>query len=377
MRLFLHSKNGDPHLSEVYRRAFSEAKELFVVSAYLTEWDSTLKLHKDCKHFRLIIGKDFGITRKKACLEVMEWLPGWRAAQFKVADNISGFHPKAIFWRESATAHYALVGSSNLTRAAFQSNYEANAFVEISASEYKAAKRWIKEIEQDAVPVSSDWLAKYVEGEPAKITKRRSTEQVAEGPTVTLPLPRPVGIDSLLKARRQQLRHHAKYSAGLVNLFRECNNEKIAPPQFYERLPLFWSEQLGNRLQAFGWEIRGKHSKFQELASSFVRIVDASSDDRDDIVQGEIDNLASRKNPTRAALLSEMLCLTFPESYPILNAPVRRYLSSISFKGPRGASEGAKYIDLATKLRSSLQQNEGYPAKNLAELDAIIWNEFS
>jgi hypothetical protein len=113
------------------------------------------------------------------------------------------------------------------------------------------------------------------------------------------------------------------------------------------------------------------------LSQSFVKILDASSDDRDDVVVEEIDRLAERQIATRKAFLSEMLCLRFPEEYPVLNKPVQDYLNEIEFKAPRGASEGVRFVDLARKLRFSLLQNRDHPAKNLAELDTIIWLEMA
>lgn len=376
MKLFLHSRGGKNSLSEVYRRAFSKAEELCVVSAYLTDWDSELKLRPDCKHFRLIIGKDFGITRKKACEAVLAWIPKSLVANFRVADNISGFHPKAIFWKESPSSYYALVGSSNLSRAAFQSNFEANAMLKISSSDYMLARQWIAEIEKDAVPVTPGWLSEYQEGEPTKTTAATSK---LEGPTLNLVLPSTVGTSILLKGRREQLQRYEKRKKGLISLFRKCAAGNITSMQFYNQLPKFWStdKEIDNRFQAFGYEIRGKHSNFQVLARSYLRILDSDDQSRDDIVREEIDSLAELKIPTRAAFLSEMLCLAFPESYPVLNDPVRKYLSSIKFKAARGATEGAKYIDLASKLRASLVQNKGYPAKNLAELDIIMFKHFS
>ena len=89
MKLFLHTPQTDSELLAIYQRAFSEASELFIVSAYLTEWDSSLKLGNQCKHFRIIIGKDFGITRKHACEAVMKWLQKSKIATFKVADSIA------------------------------------------------------------------------------------------------------------------------------------------------------------------------------------------------------------------------------------------------------------------------------------------------
>jgi hypothetical protein len=65
--LLLHTPALERGLSLQYRRAFKHAVELFVVTAYLTEWDATLDLNPECHSFRMIIGKDFGITRKDAC----------------------------------------------------------------------------------------------------------------------------------------------------------------------------------------------------------------------------------------------------------------------------------------------------------------------
>ena len=75
MKLALHQPSTEARLKKVYEKAFEEATELFVVTAYLTDWDSSLKLNSGCKGFRVIIGKDFGITRKEACRSVIKWLP--------------------------------------------------------------------------------------------------------------------------------------------------------------------------------------------------------------------------------------------------------------------------------------------------------------
>ena len=102
MKLILHTPDSDSNLSHYYQIAFKEAIELFIVTAYLTEWDVSLKLNQNCRRFRVIIGKDFGITRKAACEALMRWLPPRRKGQFMVADGISGFHPKAVFWKNQS-----------------------------------------------------------------------------------------------------------------------------------------------------------------------------------------------------------------------------------------------------------------------------------
>jgi hypothetical protein len=122
-----------------YRTAFARAVELLIVNAYLTDWEDPPKLNPNCRHFRMVIGKDFGLTRKSACKQVMSWLPSRLLAHFRVADQISGFHPKAVFWKEVNGSAFAIVGSSNLTVAAFADNYEANIFCPLSPDDYKAA----------------------------------------------------------------------------------------------------------------------------------------------------------------------------------------------------------------------------------------------
>lgn len=372
MKLFLHSPAQQTALSKVYLDAFSDATELFVVSAYLTEWNETLKLGSKLKTFRLIIGKDFGITRKDACFKVLKWLPPARKAQFLVADNIQGFHPKAILWTSSNGSMHALVGSSNLTRAAFAKNYEANALAEISREEYRQARNWIMEIENQSVVVSEDWLAQYEESKVARPFKSPPPGKTAD-PTIALILEIPPDSGQLLTLRRRQLSKYRASQASLIELFRNCAQGQISSEQFFELLPTIWDMSLGNRLQGKGWERRGKAADFQELANSFLQAFDANQDDQDDVVATELDKLAETENPARRAFLSEMLCLAFPSRYPVLNQPVADYLKAIAFRSPRGATEGAKYLDLAKKLRSFLAQNPNYPAKTLAELDTLIW----
>ena len=378
MKLLLHSPDSDNKLSQYYQRAFKQAVELFIVTAYLTEWDISVELNLNCRGFRMIIGKDFGITRKAACKAVMRWLPSKRKGQFVVADMINGFHPKAVFWKESNDKCFAIIGSSNLTRAAFETNYEANMFSEISDAEYAVAKRWVKSIEKQAVPVSEDWLKRYKEAVPAggRAGKTMKKGQKIGIPLVAFKLPKPAGTKKQINIRRNQLAAYNKNRAGLINLFRRCADRRISTSQFYEQLPEYWGYDIGDRLQGAGWERQGKDSDFRALSESYLRILDATDEDRDDVVVDEIDALRNQRVVTRRAFLSEMLCLQFPGEYPVLNQPVQDYLKEVKFKAPRGASEGARYVDLAKKLRFSLLQNPKHPAKNLAEIDAVIWLAF-
>jgi hypothetical protein len=382
MGLILHPRASDNRLSDNYRRAFADAVELIVVTAYLTEWDDTLKLNPRCRKFRFIVGKDFGITRKIACESALRWLPPKRKGDFRVAEGISGFHPKALFWKEANGKMYALVGSSNLTRAAFDANYEANIRSTLTQTDYDAVLVWLKRIEDKSIGVS-EWLPTYKEarlvGNPSYGRKDKTHRGVRRGGSLSpkaLALPWPSGAVRQVKKRRAMLERYAKRRAGLVQLFRQCAGDKIGSADFYDQLPKYWGYAQGDRLQGAGWERSGKHTDFRLLARSFVRILDATEQDRDDMVLTEIDYLKKRNIPARKAFLSEMLCLRFPDAYPLLDKPVKRYLADVKYRAPRNASEGARYIDLARRLRFSLTMNPTHPAKNLAELDTVIWLKY-
>lgn len=378
MRLLLHPSIIDGELSLYYKRAFKNAVELYVVTAYLTEWESKLELNPKCRSFRVIIGRNFGITRKAACEKVMRWLPPKRKAQFLVADQISGFHPKAVFWKEAKNECFAIVGSSNLTHAAFKSNYEANVFLPLSEADYLKGKHWVRNIEKQSVVVSEGWLRKYKEAPLVAQYPVRGPNNGNQdaAPVVVLKLPAPPGMERLIAKRRHHLAIYRKKQAGLFKLFRRCAKNEINSEQFYAELPKYWSAKTADRLQGRGWERQGRDSNFQVLSQSVLRILDATDEDRDDIVGSEIDWLREKKVPTRGAFLSEMLCLRFPDLYPVLNQPVQNYLKAVNYEATRGASEGARFIHLAKALRASLRQNPGHPAKNLAELDTIIWLAF-
>ena len=91
----------------------------------------------------------------------------------------------------------------------------------------------------------------------------------------------------------------------------------------------------------------------------------------DKIVAEQIDRLKRKKNPARKAWLSEMLCQFFPNTYPLLDDPVNQWVKNIGWKLDRGGSEGKKYIDLATRLRSVVKENKPF-VNNLAELDILM-----
>lgn len=371
MKIALHVPGMKNSLYSQYAQAFGNAVELYVVTAYLTEWDDSLRLNSRCTKLRIIAGKDFGITRKKACEAVMKWLPARKKACFLVADYIDGFHPKAVFWKQEDGKAYAIVGSSNLTKAAFESNYEANVVVALTNKEYQSAKDWVKKIEDKSVVVSQDWLKHYQEAIPAK-KKPKTKNSLSASAVSDLWLPTPSDGPRRVKLRRAQIAAYRKQKSGLHKLFSSCAAGKISPEDFYEKLSTYWSYDKNTKIQGSGWQILGKGADFSIVSQCYQDVLDASDDDRDDVVAEAIDYMAQEGVPARSAFFSEMLCLEFPDLYPVLNKPIKNYLSAIKFRAPRKASEGAKYIDLAKKLRLSLSENPKHCAKNLAELDSVI-----
>lgn len=377
MELILLPDAGQPRLRDIYKRALTQSIDLIIVSAYLTEWDTSIPLGEKCKNFRLIVGKDFGITRKAACRSVMKWLPKKRLAQFRVADQITGFHPKAVFWSEDGGKYFALVGSSNLSKAAFEFNHEINGYASISKSTFKAISEWIAEVIVKSVVVSESWLAEYVEAVPPK---RPGGAIGASTPVFDLALPQPRAeqrLAGLLEERRERMKVFRKMRAELEALFRQTARQpwsSAAGGKFYASLNKLWARGIGgSRFQGAGWERTGLSSNFGYLSRSVVAVLDCDKYERDEVVSSEIDWLAKEKVTTRSALFSEMLCQFFPTEYPVLDRPVKEWLKQTKFAAPRGASEGARYVDLAVKLRAALRQSKDSQAKNLAELDVVIW----
>jgi HKD family nuclease len=368
-------------LQSYYQRALDNATELYILSAYLTHWENDYPLTIHCKTFRLIVGKDFGITRKQACRDVMKWLPNNRRAQFLVAEYIDGFHPKVMFWRENDGQCFAVVGSSNLSQAAFASNHEVNSFSKIDEATFAQSRKWIKQIESRSVGVSEVWLEKYTEAKQSK-RESKATEKNIDVQAFKLALPWPedeMRVNQTLRNRRKQIQVFQNKRTELEILFRDAAEHKGTwstknNDTFYNKLNSLWVfNESGCRFQGAGWERQGKGSNFRKFSKSLVRVIDTADFARDDIVAEEIDEMAKNKVATRGALFSEMLCQFFPDEFHVLDKPVKKWFKSTGFTPPAKATEGSKYIDFARKLRTALELASEHPAKNLAELDVIIW----
>jgi len=383
MELLLLPKRSGIELQDVYRRALRESTHLYIVSAYLTHWDIEEELGSQCESFKFIVGKDFGITRKAACEDVLEWLPPDRHDDFLAAEAIDGFHPKAVFWKELNGKCYSLVGSSNLSKAAFSTNYEANGYSLISDKTFNAAEQWIETLTDKCVTLDENWIRRYREAIQPKKPKSPDTSEAEgedDGAVFELVLPDPHTLKryaAVLARRRQQMRLFKSVRPDLETLFRTTARARAWNPSrsldFYANLNELWSLHTGSRFQGLGWERQGRGSNFQELARSLVRILDAQVVSRDRVVKVEIDRLRHNGVNTRGALLSEMLCQFFPTQYHVLDKPVKDWLRHSDLDRVGGATEGENYIRSARLFRIALNRAKDYPAKNIGELDALIW----
>ncbi len=156
MTIYLHP-DTEKKLSKVYKKAFANAIEIFSISAYLRDW-KCFDISANCESAILIVGKDFGITRKQALTKALDWKNNiGKNCHFYVATEIDGFHPKILLWKENQNGrlkNYLIVGSSNLTIAAFNKNYEANIKVKISDDSYDKISIWIATILSFSRPVT-------------------------------------------------------------------------------------------------------------------------------------------------------------------------------------------------------------------------------
>ncbi|WP_374567971.1 phospholipase D family protein [Ideonella sp.] len=385
---------GVQQFADEYRRAFAKAEQLYIVSAFLTEWPSALRLNPKCKEFRLIIGTDFGTTRRAAVESVLRWLPKRFLGEVR-AFNLRGvnFHPKAVLWREASGRRYLLIGSSNLTRAAFESNVEANVTVGLSSEEYARTLTWFRRISDCSLEVNDAWLGKYVEA-PIRSTqgggkrKPATSDEARPPPVFDLALELTNKADRNLfarhlRARRAQRAYFDAHSKmPLLDLVRTAaakrrwlEDDNVA---FYNGLSRLWAGSETTRLGGLQWVMLGKHADHRELARSLVEILDAHLADQDDTVAREKDRLHALGVSTRGAVLTELLCHLLPTRYPILDDPVRRWRSQVGFDRGVGGSEGARYVRLAEAMRAAL--NDPGPRalglETLAELDTLIWFRF-
>lgn len=361
-------------LTKRYENAINKAKELYIASAYLTQWITNVKLYPKCKNFLFLVGTDFGLTRKKACSDVIDWLPKRFYGNFLSVPHMieNGFHPKIIAWKDNHNKYHCIIGSSNLTEAAFNSNYEANIEVKLTYKEYNGIVNWLEDIGKECQVIDDDWLNQYKE---RNFKRQRGRKPKGPTPVVILRIPTGKSFRYSILERRKNEKTFKEIKGRLLKAMIFSSKGKISNAVFWNKFWSLWHDHP-SRMQGSGLQFSGKSANWKEACKSFIRIINLSSAlselNLDNVVKQEIDKLANSNNPVRGAWFSEMLCHFFPDRYPLVNNPVKIYLKMNKWRSQRGLSNGGKYIDLAKKLRNALKQNKNGPS-NMPELDGIIW----
>jgi predicted SpoU family rRNA methylase len=359
----------------LYGRAFREARELYVASAYLTSWNTQQALAAGCERVVFVVGTDFGITRKAALRQVLKWLPKHGTVVFGAVSGSAtgGFHPKVLLWKTAGGQRRCVIGSSNLSKAAFATNYEANVSLIVSAQEYSRIAAWIDSVATHSAAINEDWIEHHYR------EARRPTHPGASGsdlqPAIKLKLPTGPKYMVRVKERRRAQAAFKEIAGKLRNAVRRCASKQIANAGFWDEFWQLWSEHP-SRFQGSGLQMSGKAANWRQACAALHTILQKSDDgtgsELDHLVSLQIDRLRKAGNPARGAWLSEMLCHYFPEQYPVLNRPVRQWLKANKWRARRGVTEGQRYIELARQLRAAVRSKPA-GARNLAELDLAIW----
>src|SRR5881397_236244 len=98
-------------LGQLCGRAIRASTELYIASAFLTNWSAQEKLSPYCRKLLFNVGTDFALTRKQACENVLRWLPKKFNSDFlAVPSSTNGcFHPKVVAWRGLDNAYRCII----------------------------------------------------------------------------------------------------------------------------------------------------------------------------------------------------------------------------------------------------------------------------
>jgi hypothetical protein len=354
-------------------KVIKDSTEIYLSTAYLTDWSIEFSLPGTCKRFSFLFGTDFGITRKAAVQALLKWTPKHFLVNVRAVDQLSGFHPKVIFGYLSDGSHFLLAGSSNQTSAGFGANVEANVFMDLTTDDYNKLKKLFIGTFSSASPVSEDWLLDYVERSSIP-TKKRKWKVPKWSGSLSLGKKK-LSID--LEGRREQQKSFKRVARQILNTSKKCASGKISNEKYYEYLNELWSWDRGNRFQGRGFEIKAKHSDWKVVCKALISILESglNGEDLDELVRQEMDYLAEVPHPARRSWFTEMLCHFYPSRFPVLNSPIDEWLKLNKRRGEKGASEGSSYIGIAKQVRECLQSAEikSLGIRDLAELDAVIW----
>ena len=126
--MFVQNQIADlPNHFDVIQKQADESKEIRLIVAYVRENGVDIILDKiKNKPTKLLCSLDMGITQLSGIKKLLE-----NGVDVKVYHSNEGtFHPKIWLFGENKKKWKMLIGSANLTRAAFLDNVEASVLVE-------------------------------------------------------------------------------------------------------------------------------------------------------------------------------------------------------------------------------------------------------
>lgn len=341
----------------------SSCDEIWWTSAYLTNWPISKNCipKRSCSLFNIVVGSDFGITRKVALKDLLTWSQKTIANVY--INQAPGFHPKAILWK-NANKYFACIGSSNLSVAAWSSNVELNVIVNINKIEYEQLTNWFQDaVIGDSSFLDMQWINSYNESQ-RKPNKHKNAimdlnQRIHKLNNVDLSFP------------RNQHKVYIKNRSKFINLVNSCAKGSILNSVFYSSM---WKLLYGSWYGSPIWKINCKKADWKQTCKALENIIAATKSDRDRIVKESIDTLALKSNPSRGAWLSEILCHHFPEEYPLINKPIKSWLRKNFNLKINSIPDGNTYIKVSKLMRQVLNENND-KFNGLGELDHVIWEK--
>jgi hypothetical protein len=362
-RFITFPRNEIQYSQDIIAEVVSNADEIWWASAYLTNWPLSHKCipKKSCSLCNIVIGSDFGITRKTALTDLLNWSKRTIANVF--INESSGFHPKAIVWSKS-NKYFALIGSSNLSVAAWSTNTELNIMTEITKREYSNLTDWFKtKVIGDSDILDNTWIASYKE---SKRTRNKGRSAISE---INLKIQK-LGKTDLSFPKSQQ-RVYVRNKNEFIRIVRLCANRKLSNSVFWQRM---WDLLDGSWYGSPIWRINCKQANWQQTCKCLVEIFNSDSSQRDRIVKESIDLLESSQNPSRGAWLSEILCHHYPYAYPLINKPVKKWIRKNNLAQITNIPNGNSYLKISRIMRKILIQNKNR-FNGLGEMDHAIWEK--
>jgi len=250
-------------LREVYNRALDEAEELYIASAYLTEWDASHKLSSACKRVVFLVGTDFGLTRKAAMLNVLSWIPKRISFSFlAVPSQTGGFHPKIVAWKTHSGKYRCMIGSSNLSKAAFSNNCEANVVTNISSHDFARICAWLDLVSTDSSPISKDWIKHhYTEGKTARKGVKAAQNVFQIKPS---DLPRGPACVRAVRDNRHKQAAFQQIGEPIRVAAERCAQGKMSRGQFWQTFWNLWGHHK-SRFQGKGLQLTGSQQSGKRL----------------------------------------------------------------------------------------------------------------